>query len=180
MNRNILMAASLIAVSFSAGAEVYKCQSNGKTVFQDKPCAGDGLVMIGAGNYILEKDYKAPITPGEKLLIEQKEKAEYEKKMSEQYRKEAEKREAKEKALAEARAKETKWSEFLKKNIKRDEVVLGMSRSDLLWSIGEPRKINESVGAWGKHEQLIYDYRNSNIKYVYVENDKVVSWQTDN
>jgi len=69
-----------------------------------------------------------------------------------------------------------RWSTTLNKNINRDHVYLGMSKDDLIWSMGEPSKVTESIGVWGKHEQLIY--RHSNIEYIYVENDKVTSWQS--
>lgn len=173
MKTRLIVAALLTTLSTQSYAEVYKCQVSGKTVFQDKPC--DGFVVLPSGEMIPTKDYKAPLTPGEKLLIEQKEKAEADKAQLAEYRKARDIQEAKEKATAVTRANEVRWSTALSKNIHRDIVVIGMSKDDLFWSIGEPSKTNESVGVWGKHEQLIY--RHSNIEYIYVENGKVTSWQ---
>ena len=153
MKTKLIITSLLTALSLPVHAEVYMCKINGKPVFQDKQC--DGFVILSNGNMIPTKDHKAPPTPGELLLITQNEKAE-----------------------AEKRAKELRWSSALNKNIRRDVVVIGMDADDLIWSMGEPSKINESVGRWGKHEQFIY--RNSNIKYIYVQNGKVTSWQAAN
>lgn len=51
-------------------------------------------------------------------------------------------------------------------------IWIGMTKTMLIESWGTPSDINRSVGAWGIHEQCVYYNAN-----VYVENDKVTSWQ---
>ncbi len=52
------------------------------------------------------------------------------------------------------------------------KIWIGMSKEMMIDSWGTPKDINRSVGSWGVHEQCIYG-----DTYVYVENDKVTSWQ---
>jgi hypothetical protein len=41
-------------------------------------------------------------------------------------------------------------------------------------SRGKPQKNNRSIGAWGVHEQWVYQYARI---YLYFENGKLTSWQ---
>lgn len=50
---------------------------------------------------------------------------------------------------------------------------IGMNKEMLLFAIGSPEDINKTVGAWGTHEQWVYD---SGL-YIYLENGKVTSYQ---
>jgi len=54
------------------------------------------------------------------------------------------------------------------------EIWMGMTKEMVIESIGKPNKINRTVGSWGVHEQLVYDYM-----YIYIENDKVTSFQDE-
>ena len=70
---------------------------------------------------------------------------------------------------------------YLKKKFGKDaEKILngncwiGMSKSALLESLGNPETINKSVSKWGINEQFVYSYS----VYVYLENGVVTSYQT--
>lgn len=54
-------------------------------------------------------------------------------------------------------------------------ISLGMSQDDVIAIMGRPSTINRSVGSWGVHEQWVY--KNSKIKYIYIENGILSSWQ---
>ncbi|MEN5306769.1 hypothetical protein ABE425_04595 [Chryseobacterium cucumeris] len=49
---------------------------------------------------------------------------------------------------------------------------IGMTAEMALLSLGTPKKINESVGSWGTHQQWVYDNR-----YLYFENGILKSYQ---
>lgn len=50
----------------------------------------------------------------------------------------------------------------------------GMTREEVVASIGRPNDINTSVGSWGKHEQWVYG---KSSFYLYFENGILTSWQ---
>lgn len=52
-------------------------------------------------------------------------------------------------------------------------IGIGMTKEALIASWGKPRDTNKSVGPWGVHSQYVY-----RSAYVYIENGKVISWQT--
>jgi len=58
------------------------------------------------------------------------------------------------------------------KYIFEGKICLGMTKKMVMDSMGEPDKVNRSVGSWGVHEQWIY-----NEMYLYFENNKLTSWQ---
>lgn len=72
--------------------------------------------------------------------------------------------------------------------IKNGDIVINMNRHMVIASIGTPWKINRSTGSWGIHEQWVmsapssfmYMYgRGRQYGYVYFENGKVTSWQSE-
>lgn len=66
----------------------------------------------------------------------------------------------------------------IKAAILNGQVVIGMKDDELLASWGRPVEINQSVGPWGIHEQWIYGRFPYNDTYIYLENGRVVSWQS--
>lgn len=62
----------------------------------------------------------------------------------------------------------------------RGTVMVGMTREDVIWSWGEPTKINDSFVAGSKHEQWVYDRGNFKAQYLYLENGILKSWQNTN
>lgn len=78
-----------------------------------------------------------------------------------------------------AEEKANKLSELRKKYGKKAEDIyngyfwIGMSKAALIDSIGNPEKINKTVGSWGVHEQYVY----GNGLYIYIENGIVTSYQ---
>lgn len=57
--------------------------------------------------------------------------------------------------------------------IKNKQVQIGMTEEQVILSWGRPKRINESVGRWGRHEQWVY----SDSTYIYFENGILTSWQ---
>ena len=83
-------------------------------------------------------------------------------------RKEREQREREQKASEEKRIREEKARK------KKEGVVIGMSKQDVLDSSwGKPQKINRTTTSYGVHEQWVYNGYN----YLYFEDDKLVSIQ---
>lgn len=64
------------------------------------------------------------------------------------------------------------WSNDVWEAIKNYKIFIGWNKEQCILSLGEPRKINRTVGTWGTYEQWVY-----NDKYVYFENDELVAWQ---
>jgi hypothetical protein len=58
-------------------------------------------------------------------------------------------------------------------SMKEGKFWIGMNQEMILYTLGEPKDTNETVGAWGKHEQWVYD----NGLYLYFENGKLTSYQ---
>lgn len=51
-------------------------------------------------------------------------------------------------------------------------VFIGMRESAVIYALGNPEKINTSVGSWGVHKQYCY----TDNLYIYIENGYVTSW----
>jgi hypothetical protein len=64
-----------------------------------------------------------------------------------------------------------KKSKF-KDTILNHQIKIGMTKDMIIDSWGKPEEINRTVGSWGVHEQWIYG-----STYLYVENDKLTSFQ---
>jgi hypothetical protein len=67
------------------------------------------------------------------------------------------------------------WSTEILAAVSCGWVQRGMDYDQLEESLGRPRKVNRSVGAWGEREQWVYGDRGP---YVYLDNGIVTSWQT--
>lgn len=67
-----------------------------------------------------------------------------------------------------------KYGKSTYEKLKAGKIWIGMTDEQCKISIGEPTKINRSVGSWGTHEQWIYS--KSDV-YLYFENGKLTSWQ---
>jgi len=71
------------------------------------------------------------------------------------------------------------WDTETCKKIAGKNIWLGMTKSQLIVSMGPPKDKNNSVGSWGYHSQWVYsDYG----PYIYLEGEdkdnlKVTSWQ---
>ncbi|MBU1091802.1 DUF2845 domain-containing protein [Patescibacteria group bacterium] len=69
------------------------------------------------------------------------------------------------------------WSESIRSKVLRGEVGIGMTKSQVKASWGEPDDINRTAGSWGVNEQWVYDRGNFNVQYIYFKNNVVTSWQ---
>lgn len=66
------------------------------------------------------------------------------------------------------------WSDRAWNSIKDQKVYLGMNQEMCIYSWGKPRKVNQSIGSWGTHEQWVYgDFG----PYVYFQNGVLTSIQ---
>lgn len=79
-------------------------------------------------------------------------------------------------------AQHPEWTEQDKGYIRRHEIRIGMSKSAVIASWGDPIDINRTVGSWGIHEQWIYSFGSASSigyehKYLYFENGKLTSFQ---
>lgn len=66
------------------------------------------------------------------------------------------------------------WGKAIASRIMNGEIWLGMTSEMASESAGTPVDINTSVGAWGRHEQWIYERPEL---YLYFENGVLTSWQ---
>jgi len=67
--------------------------------------------------------------------------------------------------------------EKIKNYILAGKVAMGMTRGQVCASIGDPRHINRSVGAWGIHEQWVYGSDIRRYYYLYFEDGILTAWQ---
>lgn len=66
------------------------------------------------------------------------------------------------------------WGAARMKDIRNERISMGMTEDQVLASWGYPRKMNNSTGRWGTHQQWVYgDFG----PYVYFENGRLTSWQ---
>lgn len=66
-----------------------------------------------------------------------------------------------------------KYGSYYANLIIKKEIRIGMTKSMVIDSWGNPEDINRTAGVWGVHEQWVYDSGN----YLYFENGKLTSWQ---
>jgi uncharacterized protein YdbL (DUF1318 family) len=65
-----------------------------------------------------------------------------------------------------------KYGQKTYNKLKKGDYWIGMNREMSTISLGRPKDINRTVGAWGIHEQWVYDGF-----YLYFENGKLTSYQ---
>lgn len=66
------------------------------------------------------------------------------------------------------------WNNRIIDLIKKEKIVIGMTKTQARLSWGKPDKINESIGSYGIHEQWVYNSGN----YIYFENNKLTNIQS--
>ena len=80
-------------------------------------------------------------------------------------------------------------SEEASSAILRGDLLIGMRAEVVVAVLGKPYDINRTTGSWGVHEQWCYlnpateryypGWERLKYAYVYLENGKVTSWQSD-
>jgi hypothetical protein len=65
-----------------------------------------------------------------------------------------------------------KWSSRITNAVINKDIILGMTKEQVIASWYRPNDINRSVGSWGVHEQWIY-----NNTYLYFEDGILTSFQ---
>lgn len=88
----------------------------------------------------------------------------------------------------------TELNSIIKSAILNGEISIGMTIEQVLASRGRPLNINKSTGEWGIHEQWVYVGIRTNERmqmsrkewrldhkyaYIYFENGRVTSWQSE-
>jgi len=71
------------------------------------------------------------------------------------------------------KAKYPSWPNGVCNTVAKKEIHRGMIAEQVKAAWGKPQRINETVGAWGTHEQWVYG-----DTYVYFENGLMTSWQS--
>ncbi len=87
----------------------------------------------------------------------------------------AKKKEA-EKTMKEMGLSETKISEFLN-GVESGTPIIGMPEKILYITIGGPKKTNTSNIGGSVHKQLVYGKEINEMKYFYIEDGVLTSWQ---
>ena len=70
--------------------------------------------------------------------------------------------------------KERKKASDLSERKAQIVIRIGSPEKDVYEKFGRPTDTNTSVGIWGVHKQLVYEYSDM---YIYIENGHVSSWQ---
>ena len=66
-----------------------------------------------------------------------------------------------------------KWSKKVLKAIADHKAFIGMTKDQVVASIGKPGTVNRTVGSWGTHEQWVY----GESSYLYLQNGILTSFQ---
>lgn len=74
--------------------------------------------------------------------------------------------------LEDPRTIHSDWPKKIWYAIENEEVLIGMSKEQVLLSWRKPRKINRTVGTWGVHEQWVYS-----SQYLYFKDGLLTSFQ---
>lgn len=69
------------------------------------------------------------------------------------------------------------WSQEVKNAVLKSVALLGMTTEQVKLSLGSPDDANRTVGAWGVHEQWVYEYGDTLRHYYYFENGILTSFQ---
>ena len=65
-----------------------------------------------------------------------------------------------------------KYGDGIYQKLKQGKYWIGMTKEMAIIALGNPNKINRTVGSWGVHEQWVY-----NGIFLYFENEKLASFQ---
>ena len=65
------------------------------------------------------------------------------------------------------------WTKKYIKAVRKKQLLIGMTKDQVICIMRHPLDVNKSTGKWGVHEQWVY-YGN---RYLYFENGKLTSWQ---
>jgi len=158
MKKELLLALLLVAPAVDAG--VYVCEKDGRKVYQSTPCnPGDRPVDMTPHNTI-KNPTGVQARSAEDIL------------------KDVEERRAKGREIVDQRAKEARQRRLIKEAIRNKQVMIGMTKDDVIASWGRPDDINRSISASGTSEQWVYERGDYDSQYVYFDNG-VVSYISD-
>ncbi len=168
MRVTIVFVMTLLTADFIHAAPIYRCDIDGKHVFQNTPCPSaaesetrldtDTRFMTGvkSGGSAHDADTgrsNSGLTAGERELLA-----------------EAEAREAENQARRDRERQIYGW-------ILENKVGRGMTPEHVRQSWGAPARVNSRIGSYGKREQWVYE-RDGATQYVYIDNGKVSSVST--
>lgn len=164
-----------LLISSSLSAKAYKCDIDGKKVYQMHPCPEEGQ-----GSQINVKD-KQPVITGAERLMRQKN----DKEMGAHFKKLA----ARDEQLRQRRKNIVNQIQADKKIRKKDQelaevksetgIAPGMTESQVRSELGEPSSINQGqYNAGSTHDQQwVYRDRKNKTRYIYFDNGIVTSQQ---
>ncbi len=175
-----LLTLACLALPLACSAQAYKCTVDGKTVFQQMPCAGSGSTVKGellkkeiAVKHQRDAELEAQIDAVKNTLARDKELKDAEEK---RLQKEAADRVAKVEQMARVKAHRAKLCPG-----GSIEPRVGLTSDQILECVGYPlpKQVNKSVYAWGTTEQWVYDYPHGSglIRYMYFKNNVLTSFQ---
>ncbi len=159
---------TLAIPAHKAVAQVYTCTVGDRKVYQSTPCkAGDKPVEMyvppapkstqqhGTNDHVQEYLHRRSVEQQRKnSIVDQRA------------------REARNSRLQKEQAEAEKHR--IDRAIFNDQIVVGMTKEDVLDSWGKPTKINDGMNEHGTYSQWVYRKRNSvEADYVYFRNGKV-------
>lgn len=155
MKKELLLSLLLVAPAVDAG--VYTCEKNGRKVYQSTPCnPGDRPVDMTPHNTIENPTPVQSRSPDEIL-------------------KDVEERRTKGREIVEQRAEKARQRRLIKEAIRNKQVMIGMTKADVIASWGRPSDINRTIRSSGVREQWVYRSKSGDAQYVYIRNGKVTS-----
>lgn len=155
MKNNLLIPLLLSCIPLISHAKIYKCEEDGKTTFSQTSCEGVMQEIEVKESYAVNNEEQiAAQKKNEEYLLRYKEK--------------------KEKEYA-AKMFERKIANA----INQQQVMIGMSATEVVRSWGKPNDINSSNGSYGSHDQYVYRRVNNETQYVFLEDGFVTSWSNN-
>lgn len=155
-----IIVAALCLLSTTSTAEIYRCEIDGRKVFQPQPCKGVESERVSIS---------VPSSATATKNISQKDNSDFFEKRRQRWAAEEVRLNARAKAAREARERRA----LLKERIGQRKVAIGMTKSDVIASWGRADDINSSVSSRGRSEQWIYERGDFSRQYVHFDNGKV-------
>lgn len=157
------LAAVALAITFPAGAEIYRCELNGKLTFTDRPCA------VGAEPLELKKPIEMETAPGEAQLAR-----DYDRRLAREVRGRGQGTAERADAYAARKAK----AERIRAARLKGRVAQGMTPQDVRYVLGEPQTVTQSESQGVSRETWTYKEAGGTTQTVQFKNGEVSSSKT--
>lgn len=156
---------SLSMLTTPAGAQVFKCTVDGKTVFSDRPCPS------GADAQAVRIFDRGP-TEADAAAADQRAQQ-----LREQLQAEEAARDELRRVRGEAALERMNLTARSREAVAQRRVFVGMPAADARKSWGEPTRVNRTITAGSDREQWVYRRASGKTQYVYVEDGVVTAIQ---